>query len=119
MFMKICNYPSCGEIAIQGTSRCESHPYKRSGKRDNTHRYHNGQDIYNTSRWQKLRNKKRRMNPLCEHCEDKGFIVPADIVDHTIELADGGDPYPALSGLQSLCHSCHNSKTKQSKSNRA
>jgi 5-methylcytosine-specific restriction protein A len=33
------------------------------------------------------------------------------VVDHRTPIADGGDPFPALDQLASLCASCHNAKT--------
>ncbi|CAN7313181.1 HNH endonuclease [Rhizobium rhizogenes] len=33
------------------------------------------------------------------------------MVDHIIAIAKGGDPFPPLSGLMSMCAPCHNIKT--------
>jgi len=37
--------------------------------------------------------------------------VLAEAVDHVIAIEKGGDPFPPLAGLMSMCASCHNSKT--------
>lgn len=66
---------------------------------------------YNTSTWQNLRAAKLSAKPICEVCERRGRTALADAVDHVVAIAKGGDPFPPLDGLMSLCASCHNSKT--------
>lgn len=66
---------------------------------------------YNTTRWQKLRKSKLRSDPLCFACGLRGKVVPARAVDHVEAISQGGDPFPALDGLMSLCLSCHSEKT--------
>src|SRR5215510_10954341 len=67
---------------------------------------------YNTQRWQRLRRMKLREHPLCEACLAQGRIEPASAVDHRVRVTAGGNPYPVLDQLASLCASCHNSKTR-------
>lgn len=66
---------------------------------------------YNTSTWQRLRLAKLSTNPLCYACELRGRIVQAVAVDHVKPINQGGEPFPALEGLMSLCERCHNEKT--------
>lgn len=66
---------------------------------------------YNTDAWQRLRRAKLSASPLCEPCERRGRVVAANTVDHVTSIMSGGDPFPPLSGLRSMCHSCHNTKT--------
>lgn len=66
---------------------------------------------YNTSAWKKLRAIKIASNPLCEACEKRGKFVSSKHVDHIKSIKSGGDPFPELSGLMALCHSCHSVKT--------
>jgi hypothetical protein len=40
-----------------------------------------------------------------------GRVVTARHVDHVEAIAKGGDPFPPLSGLMSMCLPCHNTKT--------
>jgi 5-methylcytosine-specific restriction protein A len=68
--------------------------------------------IYNSRTWQRLRRLKLRTTPFCELCERVGRLVPAVVVDHIIGIEQGGPPFPTLDGLQSLCISCHNTKTR-------
>jgi 5-methylcytosine-specific restriction protein A len=66
---------------------------------------------YNTAAWKRLRLAKLAANPLCYACELRGRLVPAVAVDHVTAIAAGGDPFPPLDGLMSLCQRCHNEKT--------
>ena len=66
---------------------------------------------YVTSRWQKLRLAKLAESPVCKACELRGLTVVANTVDHILPIRQGGDPFPALDGLMSLCERCHNEKT--------
>lgn len=67
---------------------------------------------YNTQRWLRLRKFKLRQHPLCQACLDVGRIEPATTVDHVTAIKAGGDPYPPLDRLRSMCESCHNRKTR-------
>ena len=67
---------------------------------------------YSTQRWQRLRRIKLRENPLCESCLQLGRIEPAVAVDHRIPINDGGEAFPRLKELASLCTCCHNAKTR-------
>lgn len=66
---------------------------------------------YSTMRWQRLRCLKLVMFPICEPCEMRGDTVPAEHVDHIVSIASGGDPYPDIDGLMSMCPRCHSEKT--------
>ncbi|MDR2312613.1 MAG: HNH endonuclease [Brucellaceae bacterium] len=66
---------------------------------------------YNTTAWRKLRLAKLAADPLCYACSLRGLNKPARAVDHIHAIAKGGEPFPPLNRLMSLCISCHNSKT--------
>ena len=66
---------------------------------------------YNTGAWRKLRLAKLAADPLCHACKLIGRNVPARAVDHIEAIAKGGEPFPPLHRLMSLCIPCHNSKT--------
>lgn len=66
---------------------------------------------YSTARWQRLRRLKLSSSPLCEACDMRGQVVPAEHVDHVVAISAGGDPFPPLDGLMSLCPRCHSEKT--------
>ncbi|MGY8679560.1 HNH endonuclease [Bradyrhizobium sp. UFLA05-153] len=67
---------------------------------------------YNTTRWQNIRGAKLREQPLCELCLDAGRVEVATVVDHLVAISKGGEPFPPLYALLSLCASCHNTKTR-------
>lgn len=66
---------------------------------------------YNTTTWARLRRLKLATHPLCEMCLSRAKIEPAVAVDHIVAISAGGDPFPGLDALMSLCTSCHNRKT--------
>lgn len=67
--------------------------------------------IYDTTAWQKLRRLKLDVDPVCEDCAAMGRVRIAVAVDHRIAVSQGGEPFPALDGLASLCTPCHSAKT--------
>lgn len=66
---------------------------------------------YNTKAWRALRRAKLSACPVCEMCERRGVSRLAEAVDHIVAINKGGDAFPALDQLMSLCAECHNSKT--------
>jgi 5-methylcytosine-specific restriction endonuclease McrA len=66
--------------------------------------------FYNSKPWRSLRAYKIQINPLCENCEKKGLTEPGREVDHIIAIKDGGNRL-GLHNLQTLCRSCHASKS--------
>jgi 5-methylcytosine-specific restriction protein A len=71
--------------------------------------------FYQTGAWRKLRNAYIKANPLCAECQKQGIVKAASVVDHITPIRQGGEALDR-SNLQSLCTSCHNSKSgKESK----
>jgi 5-methylcytosine-specific restriction protein A len=66
---------------------------------------------YITSKWKRLRLAKLSECPVCFACEQRGLTELATVVDHMKPISQGGDPFPPLDGLLSLCARCHNEKT--------
>lgn len=66
---------------------------------------------YSTAAWRKLRLAKLASAPLCQPCKARGNLTEANTVDHIKPIASGGEPFPPLSGLMSMCARCHNEKT--------
>jgi len=116
MPLRQCTFNGCNTAVevphnYRQSPRCEIHQRpKPTPKRKYDHHYHNGKNIYKSSRWVKLRAAKIALNPLCEHCERYGIIKPGNTIDHIIEVEDGGEVWE-MSNLATLCHSCHNTKT--------
>lgn len=60
-------------------------------------------------KWMEIRARWFRDHPLCVMCEAKGLVRPANRLDHTVPLIDGGKDDE--SNYQSLCEACHDDKT--------
>jgi 5-methylcytosine-specific restriction protein A len=79
------------------------------------------QEVYQDKRWLKLRNHKRRANPLCERCEKKGKVTPAKEVHHKIPFDTGKTPEEVevlafgWDNLMSVCEPCHEELHKELK----
>lgn len=67
--------------------------------------------IYDTARWKRLRARHLAMFPLCQPCAAAGRTTAGRHVDHKHAISDGGDPFPAHDGLESMCPPCHSAKT--------
>jgi hypothetical protein len=74
---------------------------------------------YGTPEWQRLRARKLHENMLCEPCQDANRLVPATVVDHIKPINMGGDAFPQLNGLMSMCRDCHNRKTQGGRTGKA
>lgn len=57
--------------------------------------------------------RKRRLEaePLCRDCKAEGVIRPADVVDHIVPLAKGGEDTDA--NCRSLCNEHHTERTAE------
>ena len=65
--------------------------------------------FYRSAEWRKFRKFYLMEHPVCVHCEAKGLVREASVVDHIVPIREGGNRF-AHSNLQPLCDSCHNSK---------
>jgi len=109
--LKPCAYPGCAKLVRPGEKYCEKHRKQKHIEYKERRNDKEVQVIYNTKRWKKVRELAlKRDGGLCVMCLKEGRIVKADVVDHIIEIKDGGDPYD-LNNLQSLCNKCHAKKT--------
>lgn len=96
---RLCLVARCPSPAAY-RGRCGEHAKTR--ERDT----HQNKGIYNSKRWQMLRRKRLFLNPLCPCGE-----IATD-VDHIRPIEAGGQPF-SLENTQSLCHSCHATKTNR------
>lgn len=101
----------CGYVKKNGEScpRCKP---KRDSEYNKTKRNTKVYDeVYNTSRWKELRELViKRDKGLCQHCFKKNRIEKGIIIDHIIEISDGGDKW-SLDNLELICRACSNIKT--------
>ena len=109
--LKPCAYPGCGKLVKPDERYCEEHRklINRGYKKDREDK--DIQKIYSSKRWRRIRElKMKECGGLCQECLKKGFIVKAEVVDHIIEIKDGGCVF-CLDNLQCLCKRCHAKKT--------
>jgi len=105
----------CTRHGIFEGSRCPQCKKKIENNYDKTSRHKERNKFYHSSRWKKVRDRQLSLNPLCINFEECGNV--AEIADHIIEIKDKGDFF-SLDNLQSMCKSCHNTKTAQERNNR-
>jgi 5-methylcytosine-specific restriction enzyme A len=72
---------------------------------------------YSTTRWQRLRARRLKMQPLCAARSYHGRIVPAREVDHIHPISKGGAVWE-IDNLQSLCSTHHSLKSWWDRTNR-
>ena len=107
---KICNTAGCSELIDMDKNRCSKHVSVHVEY--NKHRRDKERDKFYHSKAWKLKREEvlSAYGGLCQMCKDNGLIVDAKIVDHIVELSDGGEELDT-DNLIPLCISCHNSKT--------
>ena len=105
----------CSKHGVYTTRSCELCKAENTKTYDKTARNKESANIYHSTRWRKIRIQiLKRDGGICQHC---GKAEKSMIVDHIQEIKDGGDAY-SYSNLETLCKSCHNTKTAQEKANR-
>ena len=116
-----CEWPGCPVIHYNG-KYCDEHMAERKSTYAKTYKKKESRkhllDFYNSRAWKGLRQHHITRNPLCKSCELEGLIVPADHVDHIIEIRDDWDKRLDSNNLQSLCISCHSKKTLKERKKR-
>lgn len=67
--------------------------------------------FYSSKRWEQTRLAVLRNNPLCGWCLLEGRTTAAVVVDHIVDLAEGGAECD-YSNLRALCWPCHSRLTR-------
>ena len=106
----------CSKHGIYETKSCELCKQDNTKQYDEQSRSKDSYKIYHSTRWKKLRNRQLSKEPLCVNFAVCGNH--ASIADHIVEIKDSGEPF-SINNLQSMCQSCHNSKSAQERANRA
>lgn len=101
-----CRVPNCRGLAVS-RGRCAEHATERQ-RADYADRAEHTAAHYG-ARWRKVRDAHISAHPLCVQCQAAGRVVAATEVDHIIPVRAGGTD--RADNLQSLCHSCHMTKT--------
>ena len=102
-----CLVASCAHYA-SNKGYCDSHQSKvqaADAARGNSHQ--RGYDHH----WRKARLEHLDAEPLCCHCTKRGYVVPADVVDHIQPHKGNSLLFWDRRNWQSLCNSCHSYKT--------
>jgi 5-methylcytosine-specific restriction endonuclease McrA len=71
-----------------------------------------GRRRYYTARWRRLRRKVlARDYGLCQQCRREGRVETGNQIDHIIRAEERPDLFYSLENLETLCGSCHSTKT--------
>ena len=123
--MKECNAVACHNLVPYDVAYCAKHKdqandgVRNSNKLYDRNRNKKFRKIYESTRWRKLRLQMLlRDGYLCQECRRQGLYTVANVVDHIIELRDDMSKAYDINNLESLCHACHNAKTKTEKEKR-
>lgn len=100
---RFCRIQGCPDMALTGSSFCKQHQPEWTVKLADA--------FYVSVGWRRFREWYIANHPLCAECERQGKLVPGVIVDHVVELKDGGAPFDE-NNAQSLCRACHAYKTE-------
>ena len=116
MIKRLCIFPSCRELAVNGHKLCEKH-LKESEERRKEYCFQTGkrsnEGMYNTTRWRNLRKKIIKQQPFCSFCGWTGSEDNPLTVDHVICPRGNEDLFYDETNLQVLCRNCHNRKTAE------
>ena len=122
--MKPCNQQTCRTLIPYDQQYCGQHTHL---KRERHRRYDAAREreephiraFYNSMAWRNLAYQtKLRDDFLCVKCLSKGMYIKADVADHIIEIKDDWDKRLDYENTQSLCHACHNQKTRAERERR-
>lgn len=102
---KPCSHPMCPRLT--DGKYCDEHRKTHSADRENASQRGYGR------RWQRARARYLRQNPLCVKCLENGQFVEASVVDHIKPHRGNAVLFWDEGNWQSLCKSCHDSKTFQ------
>lgn len=105
---KYCKAFPCNQLAVNG-AYC---PLHRPAPPEKT-----TDPFYLSVAWRRFRDWYINQHPLCEQCEREGRLTPAAMVDHIIEIKDGG-MLTSEENAESLCWKCHGIKTAAMKRKR-
>ncbi len=108
MSKRLCNIHGLW-TKTEKQARCPKCKITSTREYDKKYRNQEASKFYHSREWKRVRGLQLSKYPLCVECNR-----PAKIVDHIVEIEDGGAKL-SLSNLQSMCISCHNAKTTEQK----
>lgn len=116
--LKPCNYPRCPSLTRD--THCEKHLIDNQNDQVNDQRFYDKHSrderstkFYKSKEWKATRSYAFGLSHgLCDQCRQRGIIKPGNVVDHKVPIKRDYSLRLTLSNLWTLCHSCHNKKTK-------
>lgn len=108
--LTICPHAGCNKLTTGG--RCPAHQ-KQQHKGSSKNR--SGDPFYSSAAWKRVRDQRRRLNPLCQLCEENGIVTPMWAVDHIKPRCDYPELELDIENTRSLCESCHNRHTARTR----
>ena len=108
---RACKEPGCVAYAAVGSAYCKAHGVIRMREYRSSEHKKEAARLYRTGQWQALRRQQLTMKPLCAECLRAGKYTLASEVDHVIPHRNDPQLFFDPANLQSLCRSCHSSKT--------
>lgn len=102
-----CNHPGCPVLVDEGC--CEKHTKVRAKQKEEGRKTAHQRGY--TSKWRKARLGYLKSHPLCKHCEDRGIVEAATVVDHIVPHRGDKALFWDRSNWQPLCKPCHDRKT--------
>lgn len=103
-----CKQNGCPNLVSYGNKYCDEHKGNQvfDAKSTKTKGYN--------ARWNKARLRYLKVHPLCVHCQAKGLLTKAMVVDHITPHRGDQELFWKESNWQALCKSCHDRKTMTS-----
>lgn len=100
-----CKQNGCPRLVAYGSKYCEDHKSLHAFESKST------KEKGYTSRWNKARSRYLKLHPLCVHCQNKGKLTKARVVDHITPHRGDQGLFWNENNWQPLCKSCHDKKT--------
>lgn len=108
-----CGTLGCKNNRAKHSSHCIQHGGTDTFNKLYRHKdkYQNRTDKYQSKEWKSFRAKQLSEYPLCAGCLSGGIVTAANTVDHIFPWALIGEEAFSKNIFQSLCVSCHSSKS--------
>jgi 5-methylcytosine-specific restriction protein A len=106
--LRYCAEPGCPERTA--TARCKRHTQQQ---KQHVRRHYSGPGVNYGRRWNTARLEHLSEQPFCVACKALGRETLATEVDHRIPHCGDATRFWDRLNWQSLCRSCHSSKTRR------
>ncbi len=101
-----CSHTGC--LRLTNGRFCEEHARQEAQRYERYQRDPAVKKRYGKA-WQRVRDRFIAAHPLCQRCQERGRITPAQEVHHIVPLSQGGTHDET--NLMALCTSCHSEIT--------